>query len=369
MLERLQQAVTGSLQAEAEADPATLWQGHRLYLLDGSSFSMPDTPALQKHFGQPSEQTTGCGFPVAHLLVLCDAVHGYLLRTEALPLHTHDMAHAAALHAALRPGDVLIGDRAFATFAHLALCQQRGLHGLFRSHQKQIVCFRPHRRHRSSRNHHAGTMGLPSSRWLKRLGKHDQLVEYIKPQRRPDWMTSEEYAQLPSSIVVRELRYRIAIPGRRTRAVTLVTTLLDPVRYPAKELARLYGLRWTVETNLRYLKQTLKMDILHCKTVEGVLKELTMFVLVYNLVRRVMREAARRQQVQPDRISFVDAWRWLQQAQPDDELPRLIVNPLRPGRYEPRVRKRRPKQFPVMKRPRKVLRKELRKNPKKKRAA
>src|SRR5947208_4145155 len=102
------------------------------------------------------------------------------------------------------------------------------------------------------------------------------------------------------------------------------------------------------------------MDILRCTTVEGVLKELTLFVLVYNLVRRVMCEAACRQDVLPDRISFIDAWRWLRHARPGDALPNLVVNPERPGRWEPRVRKRRPKEFPVMTRPRDVLRKELR---------
>ena len=102
------------------------------------------------------------------------------------------------------------------------------------------------------------------------------------------------------------------------------------------------------------------MDVLHCHSVEGVLKEMTLFVLICNLVRRVMQEAGRRQKVVPERISFVDALRWLRQAQPGDKLPPLLVNPLRPGRYEPRVRKRRPKQYPLMKRPRKQLRKELR---------
>jgi hypothetical protein len=96
--------------------------------------------------------------------------------------------------------------------------------------------------------------------------------------------------------------------------------------------------------------------VLHCTTVAGVLKELTLFVIVYNLVRRVMAAAAR-QKVPTDRISFVDARRWLQQAQPGAALPDLIVNPQRPGRYEPRVRKRRPKEFPLMTQPRQELRK------------
>jgi IS4 transposase len=358
VLDRLQRAVTKAMDALTEPRPSELWHGHRVYLLDGSSFSMPDTPKLQAHFGQPSGQAKGCGFPVAHLMVRCDAFRGYLLETQACPLESHDLAGVPALHQALQAGDVLVGDRAFASFAHLALCLRRGVHGVFRAHQKQIIDFRPHRRMARQ-----GEKGKPHSRWLKRLGKHDQLVEYFKPpaKDRPAWMTAEEYAQLPASIIVRELRYTIRERGRRTRVVTLVTTLLDAEHYSAQELARLYGLRWRVETNLRHLKGTLGLDVLRCTTVEGVLKELTLFVLIYNLVRRVMCAAASRQEVEPDRISFIDAWRWLRYARPGAELADLVVNPHRPGRFEPRVRKRRPKQFPLMKRPRDVLRKQLRK--------
>ena len=101
------------------------------------------------------------------------------------------------------------------------------------------------------------------------------------------------------------------------------------------------------------------MEILHCKTVAGVRKELAVFALVYNLVRRAMEEAGRRQGVEAARIGFVDAWRWLQEARPGDELPPLVVNPDRPGRMRPRMRKRRPKQYPLMTRPRDELRKAL----------
>jgi Transposase DDE domain len=359
LLDRLQRAVTNTLVATTEVGLGELWHGHRVFLLDGSSFSMPDTPQLQQHFGQPGGQAKGCGFPVAHLMTRFDAATGFLLQTAALPLRSHDLSGVPALHNDLCPGDVVVGDRAFGTYAHLALCQRRGVHGLFRAHQKQIIDFRPYRRHATAQGRKKGQKGLPSSRWLRRLGKHDQLVEYVKPKERPAWMTAEEYAQLPDTLVVRELRYTIREPGRRTRVVTLVTTLVDAEQYTAKELARLYGLRWGVETNLKHLKQTLKMDVLRCTTVEGVLKELTVFVLIYNLVRRVMCEAGRRQRVAAERISFIDAWRWLRHAHPGAALPELVVNPERPGRAEPRVRKRRPKQFPLMKRSRAELRKAL----------
>ena len=356
---RLQRAVSGTCHADADADPASRWHGHRLFLLDGSSFSMPDTPELQEAFGQPGAQAVGCGFPVAHLLALFDAHTGVLLKAVPAPLRTHDLAQAAVLHPELQAGDVLLGDRAFCSYAHLALCRQRRLHGLFRAHQKLLIDFRPHRRYVHPQQAGPTAAGLPRSRWLQRLGKHDQLVEYFKPSERPVWMPEAEYAQLPASLVVREVRFRVREPGRRVRAITLVTTLLNPRRYSARALARLFGRRWQVETNLRHLKQTLGMDVLRCATVPGVVKEMLTFVVVYNLVRRVMQEASRRQAVSPDRISFVDALRWLRYARPGEPWPRLRVNPERPGRVEPRARKRRPKQYNLLNRPRAELRKAL----------
>jgi len=131
-----------------------------------------------------------------------------------------------------------------------------------------------------------------------------------------------------------------------------VTTLLDAEAYPASALAELYMMRWRVEENLKSLKQTMKMDVSKCTTVDGVLKELTMYAVAYNLVRLSMCEAGERQEVAVDRVSFLDTLRWLREAEEGEEMPELVVNPLRPGRYEPRVRKRRPKQYPVMKKPR-----------------
>ena len=148
-------------------------------------------------------------------------------------------------------------------------------------------------------------------------------------------------------------------PGFRNHQIILVTTLLDPVQYPAAELAQLYFDRWRIEVNLRHLKQTLRMDVLRCKTVAGVHKELRMLTLVYNLVRLIMLEAARQQSANVERISFIDALRWLVHVQPGESLCTLIVNPHRPGRCEPRVVKRRPKQYPLMQRPRDELKQAL----------
>ena len=341
-----------------ETEAEGLWRGHRTFLVDGSAFSMPDTPELQKQFGQPGVQTPGCGFPVAKILALFHAGTGVLLKVMVTPLRSHEMASVAGVHPALGPGDVLVGDRGFCSFAHLAILVQGGIHAVFRMHQRQIVDFTPNRPHTLPGAKRA-VKGLPRSRWLRGLGVLDQVVEWFKPEDRPEWMTAEQYEALPETLTVRELRYEVGRPGFRTRTVTLVTTLLDAEAYPLEALAKLYGARWRVELYLRHLKTTMKMDVLKCKTVDGVLKELTVFAIVYNLVRVVMVEAARRQGVDVERISFVDALRWLAQAKPGDELPELVVNPERPGRYEPRVRKRRPKQYPLMKKPRLVLRKAL----------
>jgi hypothetical protein len=360
---RLHQAVLGPCRDHASSRIDALWQGHRLFVLDGSSFSMPDTAELRQEFGYPPGQAPGCGFPTAHLLVEFDLHDGYLLRAVAAPYRTHDLAHAAVMHRDLRPGDVLLGDRAFCSYAHLALCHRRGILGLFRAHQRQIISFEPGRRHAGPGKVQPEDAGLPRSRWLKRLGKHDQLVEYFKPKECPAWMSPEEYAQLPKSLIVREVRFTVRLPGYRTREVTLVTTLTDAKRYSARALARLYAKRWQVELNLRHLKQTLGMDVLRCTTFAGVMKELLLFVVAYNLVRRVMVEAGQRQQVEPNRVSFVDALRWLRHAEPGEKLPWLKVNPDRPGRVQPRARKRRPKSYKLLNRPRAVLQKEALKEP------
>jgi hypothetical protein len=321
--------VTHRMRDDREADR---WLGHRLFLIDGTGLSMPDTPELQAAFGQPGGQRPGCGFPVAHVLALFEARSGYLLKAVVAPLRTHDLAHAAALHPEMHEGDVLVGDRAFGSFAHLALCRGRGLHAIFRAHQR--------RRHTAA---------------------PDRLVRYAKPGRRPDWMAAADYDALPEEVEVREVRVRVRLPGRWVRSLVLVTTLLDRHRYAAREVARVYERRWAVETNLAHLKTTLGMDVLKSKTAEGVRKEVLVYALAYNLVRRVMRQAADRQGAAADRISFVDALRWLRQARPGEEVPRLVVHPERPGRFDPRVKKRRPKQYPRMTRPRAELKKQLRK--------
>lgn len=334
-----------------------LWHGHRTFHIDGSTFSMSDTPELRKAFGLPSGPKPGCAFPVAHLLMLFSAATGLLIDTWASPLRTGDLAETPEAHMHLDEGDILIGDDTFSGYPHLAMLQKQGLHGLFPAHHLRIVDFKKNRPHCGEGK--KAVAGMPRSRWLKSLGKEDQLVEYFKSGQKPAWMTDAEFESLPESIIVRELRRTVVRPGLGKITITLATTLLDPVAYPAADLLDLRLRRWDIETNIGHMKTTMKMDVLHCKTEQGVRNELTIFSMVYNLVRVVMLEAARRQEAPVSRISFADAYKWMRHARPGDALPVLIVNPYRPDRIEPRCKKRRPKQFDLMNKPRKELRKLL----------
>jgi len=227
------------------------------------------------------------------------------------PLNTHDLARVREVHPALQPGDILVADRGLCAYAHLALLVQAGLHALLRVQARQIVDFTPSRPFVMPGTRRTPEIkGLPRSRWIEAHGKHDQQVEWFKPKTCPPWLEQETFKTLPPALVVREIRYHVSAPGFRTQPITVVTTLVDAERYPCADVATLYHQRWEAETHLGQLKTTMKMDVLRCKTVLGVLKELTVFAIVYNLVRLVILQAAQRQQVEVERSSFLDALRW-----------------------------------------------------------
>jgi IS4 transposase len=253
------------------------------------------------------------------------------------------------LHRLLRAGDLVVGDRAFCSYVHLVMLHARGVLGLFRVQQRQQVDFRRGRKH--------GGKGRPKSRFIRKLGSYDQLVEWFKPKQKPKWMSKTQLAALPPSLIVRELRYHLQARGQRTRIVTIVTTVTDPALYPAEKVAALYGLRWQVETHFAQLKTSMKMARLKCKSPEGVKKELLTCFIAYNLTRTIMREAAQRQGVVLGRISFIDALRWLAHAHEGDELIVLVVIPVRPDRHEPRVKKYLKYRYRPMSRPRHILKK------------
>jgi Transposase DDE domain len=379
-LEVLQKLLRRSATAMSAADSAPRWCGLRPLLVDGSSTIAPDTPSSQKAFGQPGEQKPGCGFPIPKVLGLFDAVTGLIVELLAFPLRTHEQSKVWKLHPLLGRGDLLVGDRGLCSFAHLAMLAACGVAGLFRMHQRQIVDFRPHRKAQGSAKRQGRSKsngqakrrsgnkrvprGQPSSQFVKRLSKHDQIVDWRKPTQRPKWMTIEQYASLPATLRVRELRYRLPQKGQRTLCVTLATTLLDALRYPKAKIIELYKVRWTVETHFAELKTTLQMRRVKSQTAEGVRKELAVYAVVYNLIHVVMLQASHRQGVAVDRISFVDAVRWLLSALPGEEMPSLIVNPRRVDRHEPRVIKDLQDTYRRMTQPRQVLRKALKKQAK-----
>jgi Transposase DDE domain len=342
-----------------------LWCGLRPYLVDGSSTIAPDTSDSQKAFGQPKNCKEGCGFPVPKVLGLFDAFSGLITQLLSFPLYTHEQSKVWMLHPLLAKGDLIVGDRAFCSLVHLTMLCSRGIHGVFRIHQKTIVSFRPHRKHRGryqKAQKAAGKPPMPRSRFVQRLGKRDQIVEWFKSATaRPKWMDKKQYKALPASLQVRELRFSLASKGQRTRMVTIATTLLDPTRYPKEKIAELYGIRWQVETHFAELKTTLKMRKVKSKTAQGVRKELIVYALVYNLIHRIMAKAAAQQQVTPNRVSFIDTVRWLISAEPQENLPELLINPYRPNRHEPRVVKDLQDTYTKMPRPRIQLRKELKK--------
>jgi len=360
VLQRLSARVCDAIR-EGTADQAEYqWFGHRVHLLDASSFSMPDTPELREHFGMPTNQKPGCGFPVSHVLGLFDARTGVWEADVVSPLRTGDVSNAPQTHGRMGEGDVVLGDDSFSTYGHVALLLQGKMNALFPNHHKRMVDFTPGRPHGKPGERSNGKFkGLPSSRWIRSLGRDDQLVEWFRPRERPKWMTAEQFDALPESVIVREVRRTVRRKGFRPITVTVITTLLDPREYPAEELIKLRMSRWVVETDLRHLKTTMGMDLLRCESVEGVKKELAVFQIVYNLVRVVMMEGARRQGVPLDRISFADALAWLRHAGTDDDLPDLVVNPHRPNRVEPRAVKRRPKEYDRLTKPREELRKAL----------
>ena len=300
--------------------------GQRVLIVDGSSFSTGDTPDLRGRFGLPPGAQAGVGYPVAKLPGLLDAATGLFVDMLALPLFVHDPRHAVSLHAALRPGDILRGDRAFCSCAHVALLNAAGA----------FACFRLHQRRKTAK-----ARGV--ERWRREA-------------RGPAWMTPGQWRELPAWLDVRLVRHTIAVKGRRTRHVVLATTLLDERRWPDAELARLYGRRWEVETCFDHLETTMRMNVLKCQSLDGVLKELAMYLLVYNLVRLAMLRHARERGVSAGRVSFADALRWVCCRMLGlSGVAALLLNPRRPGRREPRVIRRRLKEYNLMKRPRAEL--------------
>jgi hypothetical protein len=332
------------------AGETTRWLGHRVWIFDGSSVSMPDEPELQEVFPQPSGQKPGCGFPVAQFVALFCWASGAIIDLAIDSLRPHELTLFRRLWHHFAPGDVVLADRAYSAYVDMARLLQRGVFCVFRLHQR-----RPH-----------------DLRAGRPLGRDDRLVTWTRPQQ---WMQSmgvsrEEFAQLPDTLTVRLVRITNAPRGSRCHTIVLVTTLTDPVETPADAIRRLYRDRWMAELNLRSLKEALGMELLRGHSVDVVTKEIVMHLVAYNLIRLLMWQAARRHGCDLHRLSFAGTLCRLHLALPLlllhrrdqaaatallDTILRWIAAdrvPYRPDRYEPRRVKRRPKEYSRLNRPR-----------------
>jgi hypothetical protein len=352
--EGLQKAVEHTAQAlDAGGSDEHLWMGRQVHVVDGTGIALPDTEANQDDYPQPSQQKLGCGFPVLRLVAFMSLATGAVSRYRLGNLHDHEQRLFQELRTHLKANDIVLGDRNFGTFANLVLLKRQGADGVFRRHQSRGA-------------------GVDT---VKRLGQDDALVRWRAPHHyRPPWL--DALVDLPETIVVREVTFQVTPPGFRTQSVTLVTTLLDAKTYPAWALAKLYLKRWRMELWLRDIKITMDMEMLRTKTPARVRAELAMFLVGYNLIRTVLFDASKVSEARLEQLSFKSAlvrfglWcarlghgiqvvAWLREYTGILSDLARDLNPERPGRYEPRVVKRRPKKFPRMQQPRQVLREKL----------
>jgi hypothetical protein len=342
-------------ECDERAAASWLWKGRRVALVDGTTASMPDTPANQKTYPQSKAQKPGLGFPIVRMVALISLATGVVRDLALGPWRGKETGETALfreLWDGLNTGDVVLGDRVFGSFFGLAGLTQRGVDGLFRMHQCRKFDF------------NQGQC----------LGREDHITIWCKPER-PEWMDEATYARFPDQLTVRELRVAVRQPGFRVHTLVLATSLLDAELYKATELAGLYLQRWNIELDLRSIKDVMQMDVLRCKTPEMVDKEIWAHMLAYNLIRGVMAQAAEAHDQSPRHVSFKGALQTmtafqdaLRRATPVDRevLLKTMLAAIashrvgdRFGRVEPRANKRRPKAQRYLNEPRADARKRL----------
>jgi hypothetical protein len=347
--------VESARRLEDEAQPSWLWKGLHAKLVDGFTFTMPDTPANQDAFPQPGTQAPGVGFPAARCCAVISLATGCVCDLAIGPCQgktTGENALLRGLLEAFDENDVAVFDRYYCSYMMLAMFLLAGVQVCARQHQLRPVDFRRGRR----------------------LGPGDHLITWSRPVR-PEWMSAAQYEQIPETLTLREIRFQVTVPGRRTQTLTVVTTLTDPDTYTRQDIAALYACRWNVELDIRSIKQTLGLDHLRCKTPAMILRELWVTMLAYNLIRKVIATSAAVHGRQPRRLGFTLAcqtilsswmlWATLSCHDPGalhaTILAQIAANEVanRPGRIEPRVLKRRRHRYPLMQRPRDKLRAEL----------
>jgi len=342
-----------------QAQQRWLWQGRRVYLFDGTTVTMPDTPKNQAAYPQVYNQKPGLGFPIARLGVLISLWCGAVVNLGFCQYAGKGQGEVSLLRRlwdVLRPGDILLADRLIANWTNIVLLRQRGVELVSRLNKA-------HRRADFRRG--------------RRLGKDDHIVCWAKPTSIRS-LDREAYHALPDSITVRETRIRVAQPGFRTRWIVVVTTLLDAQQATKEDLATLYRARWNAELDLRAIKSAMQMRELRCKTPEVVRKEVWAHILAYNLIRTVMAQAAATHDVLPRSISFTGTMQTLEAFQPllefgaardaagrlrlyHDLLDAIASHRVgdRPDRYEPRVKKRRRNHYGWLTKPRAEMKRKM----------
>jgi hypothetical protein len=337
------------------ASQAWLWKGRRVTLVDGTTASMPDTEENQKAYPQAKTQEVGLGFPLVRIVALISLATGVVRDLALGPYQGKETGETAlfrTLWEGLEVGEIVLGDRYFASFFGIAGLSRRGVDMLFRMHQRRKFDFLKGRC----------------------LGVEDHVVIWTKPER-PEWMDEETYAQIPEELTVRELRVTVEQPGSRVNELVLVTTLLDGEEFTKREVALLFLQRWNIELDFRSIKCVLQMDVLRCRTPEMVRKEIRMHLLAYNLIRGVMAQAAEVHDKQPRLLSFKGTLQTMTAFQdalryaPPGDREHLIGEMLKAiashrvgdrfGRAEPRANKRRPKPQKFLTEPRRQARKRL----------
>jgi len=339
---------------DVQAPSDWLWKGRRVYLFDGSTVSMPDTPANQDAYPQHDAQRPGLGFPIARIAAIFSLSCGAILDLGVCRYAGKGQGELSVFRLLLdffRPGDVVLTDRLYCTWRELLTLQERGVDSVSQLQVNRKADFRKGRR----------------------LGKGDHLVRWPKPSPIRS-LDLPAYRALPDSITVRECRVIIGQAGFRNKEIIVVTTLLDPEEFTKDDLAALYRARWNVELDLRSVKTTMQMEVLRCKTPELVRKEIWTHVLAYNLIRTIMAQAANQYALFPRSISFKAAMRTLEAFQPliaccsrlrQQAYERLLACIAthtvgdRPGRFEPRQVKRRPKRYQWMMEPRRETKLQL----------
>jgi hypothetical protein len=281
---------------DAQADPRWLWKRRRVYIYDGSSVSMPDTPRNQAECPQPDTQKPGLGFPLARIAAIFSLACGAVLDVGVCRYAGKGQSELALLRTLwglFRHGDVLLADRLMCTWAEMVMLKQRGVDSVCRLTSHRAADFRRG----------------------QRLGPGDHLVRWAKPQK-PRSLDRPTYEALPEFLMVRECRVRVEQPGFRVRGLIIATTLLDAHEFTKDDLATIYRARWQAELDLRSLKETMQTRVLRCKTPASFRKELWTHVLAHNLIRTIIAQAASKHGLVPRSISFKGAVQTLEAFRP-----------------------------------------------------